>query len=180
MEIIKIPELTPRDKLIYYHTILENPYIKFKPYPKQSIPIILASREKTTKPHNILAGAGGYGGKTFLGSMLAAQYLNEPDYTCLVTRRNYAELLDTNSIWENLQDWCCGEHLPEEFRCKAVKSPTPTITAPNGNTIYFKAFDREDSKCSRAFFLEPTYNVLQSVKNGLPPNSLITSTTALA
>lgn len=139
--------VTKRDKLLYYHTILENPYIKYKPYPKQALPIILASKEEVDKKvHSILAGAGGYGGKTFLGSMLAAQYLNEPDYTCLVTRRNYAELLDTNSIWENLIDWCCGDHLHDRIRCDYVKSPTPQITSPNGNTIYFKAFDREDKK----------------------------------
>lgn len=142
---------TDKEKLIYYHTILANPYVKFKPYPKQAIPVLLASKEETPidgvrKPNAVLAGAGGFGGKTFLGSMLACQFLNEPDYTCLVTRRNYAELLDTNSIWENLLDWCCGDHLPEDKRCVSVKSPSPKIEAPNGNTIYFKAFDHEDKK----------------------------------
>ena len=78
--------------------------------------------------------------------MLAVQYLQEPDYTCLVTRRNYAELLDTNSIWENLLEWCCSESLPDDLRCKAYKTPAPKIVAPNGNTIYFKAFDHEDKK----------------------------------
>ena len=78
--------------------------------------------------------------------MLAVQYLQEPDYTCLVTRRNYAELLDTNSIWENLIEWCCSEELPDNLRCKAYKTPAPKIVAPNGNTIYFKAFDHEDKK----------------------------------
>ena len=78
--------------------------------------------------------------------MLAVQYLMEPDYTCLVTRRNYAELLDTNSIWENLIEWCCSEDLPENIRCKAYKTPAPKIVAPNGNTIYFKAFDHEEKK----------------------------------
>lgn len=78
--------------------------------------------------------------------MLAVQYLTEPDYTCLVTRRNYAELLDTNSIWENLIEWCCRDDLSENLRCKAYKTPSPKIVAPNGNTIYFKAFDHEDKK----------------------------------
>ena len=68
--------------------------------------------------------------------MLAVQYLMEPDYTCLVTRRNYAELLDTNSIWENLIEWCCSEDLPENIRCKAYKTPAPKIVAPNGNTLF--------------------------------------------
>lgn len=79
--------------------------------------------------------------------MLAVQYLQAPDYTCLVTRRNYAELLDTNSVWDNLTDWCCDEdRLGKDLVCEYKKSPTPQITAPNGNTIYFKAFDRDEKK----------------------------------
>ena len=35
-------------------------------------------------------------------------------------------------------------------------------------------------RCSRAFFREPGYMVLQSVRNGFPPSSFTTSTTALA
>lgn len=143
--------ITEKDKLIYYHTVLDNPYIPFKPYPKQAMGLILASKEEQVidgvkKPNSILLGAGGYGGKTFLGAMLAVQFLNEPDYTCLVTRRNYAELLDTDSIWEHLVEWCCDEDLPSDKRCVAYKTPTPKIVHPNGNTIYFKAFDREDKK----------------------------------
>ena len=144
--------ITKKDKLIYYYTVLSNPYMPYKPYPKQALGLILASKEEkeidgVKKPNSVLLGAGGFGGKTFLGSMLATQFLGEPyDYTCLVTRRNYAELLDTNSIWENLIDWCCNDDLPMDIRCDYVKTPSPKITHPNGNTIYFKAFDREDKK----------------------------------
>lgn len=149
----KIPPITDKEHLLLQKTIVDNPYCKYKPYPKQIIPVILANREEqyddkgTKKPNAVLAGAGGYGGKTFLGSMLAVQYLpTDEDYTCLVTRRNYAELVDTNSIWDNLVDWCCGEHLPDDLACDFKQSPTPQIIAPNGNTIYFKAFDRDDKK----------------------------------
>ncbi len=151
-----ITEDLPRNeqmRVLLHKTIQDNPYCLYKPYPKQLKPIIIASQEEqydtdgTKKPNAVLAGAGGYGGKTFLGSMLAVQYLPfDEDYTCLVTRRNYAELLDTNSIWDNLLEWCCGEHLNEDIRCEAKRSPTPQITAPNGNTIYFKAFDRDEKK----------------------------------
>jgi len=134
-------------------TIYNNPYCKFKPYPKQAIPILYACMPEkygddgTRKPNDVLAGAGGFGGKTYLASMLAVQYLQAPDYTCLVTRRNYAELLDTNSVWDNLTDWCCDEdRLGKDLVCDYKKSPTPQITAPNGNTIYFKAFDRDEKK----------------------------------
>lgn len=151
-----ITEDLPRSesmRLLLQRTIGDNKYCLYKPYPKQLKPIIIASQEEqyakdgTKKPNTVLAGAGGYGGKTYLGSMLAVQYLPfDEDYTCLVTRRNYAELLDTNSIWDNLLDWCCGEHLSDDVRCEAKRSPTPQIIAPNGNTIYFKAFDRDEKK----------------------------------
>lgn len=148
----KVP-ITDKEQLLLQKSIVENPYCLYKPYPKQLIPIILANREEkyaedgTKKPNTVLAGAGGYGGKTYLGSMLSVQYLpTDEDYTCLVTRRNHAELVDTNSIWDNLVDWCCGEHLSEDIRCDFKQSPTPQIIAPNGNTIYFKSFDRDEKK----------------------------------
>lgn len=150
---VTIPPITDKERVLLQKTIVENPYCKYKPYPKQLIPIVLANREEqydekgTKKPNAVLAGAGGYGGKTYLGSMLSVQYLHkDEDYTCLVTRRNYAELVDTNSIWDNLVDWCCGEHLPESIVCDYKQSPIPQIIAPNGNVIYFKAFDRDDKK----------------------------------
>lgn len=57
--------ITERDKLIYYHTVLNNPYIPFKPYPKQAMGLILASKEEelingVKKPNSVLLGAGGY------------------------------------------------------------------------------------------------------------------------
>lgn len=140
-------------KVHYYNTILKNPYIPVKPYPKQAIPIfeVIKNEQLNDKGqpevNTVLVGAGGFGGKTYLGSMLAAQYLpEEEDYTCLVTRRNYAELVDTNSIWDNLVDWCCNEDLDENICCDFKRSPNPQIIAPNGNKIYFKAFDRGEKK----------------------------------
>lgn len=58
-------EINEKDKLIYYHTVLKNPYIPFKPYPKQAMGLILASKEEqyedsAKKPNSILLGAGGY------------------------------------------------------------------------------------------------------------------------
>ncbi len=134
-------------KLFYKSVLKENPYMKYKPYTKQSVPLIYCLEpEHDNHVHSLLLGGSGYGGKTFVGSMLAVQFLNEPDYTCLVTRRNYAELLDTNSIWSNLVDWCCNDTLDPDIRCEFVKSPSPKIVSPNGNTIYFKAFDHIKKK----------------------------------
>ena len=159
MLITKLPKgfITPGQMKVFYETIVNNPYLqsaKILPYPKQSIAIFLANQPEQTdqdgtqKPNTLLCGAGGFGGKTYLGSMLACQHLlnDEEGYTCLVTRKNYAELLDTNSIWDNLLDWCCNDKLNTNYQCDYKKSPTPQINAPNGNTIYFKAFDREEKK----------------------------------
>ena len=166
-----------KDELrLFKKTILLNPLIKYKPYPKQIIPILYANRPErlndgVRKPNQVLVGAGGYGGKTFLGSMLAAQHLlTESDYTCLVTRLNYAELLDTNSIWENLVDWCCNEELPQDIRCTFKKSPSPQIIAPNGNIIYFKAFDNEKKKQK---FKSTSYDrIVNDEASELPPGVL--------
>ena len=76
---------TPRKglKVHYYNTILKNPYIPVKPYPKQAIPIFEVIKNETLNEkgqpevNTVLVGAGGFGGKTYLGSMLAAQYLPE-------------------------------------------------------------------------------------------------------
>ena len=132
-------------------TIINNPYLLKEgiiPYDKQRLSLLYVNSVNINKEVNqILIGAGGYGGKTYLGSMLACQFLmGEEDYTCLVTRRNYPELLDTNSIWENLLDWCCNDNLSRDYRCDVKKALIPRIIAPTGNTIYFKAFDREDKK----------------------------------
>lgn len=179
IERINQKRLTNKEKYQYIRTIKDNPYVKYKPYPKQSIPVFEASKPEVNKQVNsILVGAGGYGGKSILGGILAVQYLNEPDYTCLVTRRNYAELLDTNSIWENLVEWCCdAERLkPYEIKlgrrlvCEAIKTPTPKIIAPNGNTIYFKAFDRTDKKQK---FKSASYDrIVNDEASELPPGIL--------
>lgn len=157
MSLIEAPTIDIRPskglRKILEDTIYNNPYLKsIQPYTKQLIPIIECFKpERDKQVNSILVGAGGYGGKTVLGSMLAVQYLPEnlkdDKYSCLVTRRNYAELIDTNSIWENLSEWCTDTtYLKDNDVCTVIKSPTPRIIAPNGNTIYFKAFDRTDKK----------------------------------
>jgi hypothetical protein len=124
-------------------TIYDNPYVKLEPYPKQLKPIREANKFISKGNSSILVGAGGYGGKTVMGSMLAAQYLEYTDYTCLVTRLNYAELTGTDSIWENLVDWTCDETL--ENPCESNESKL-RIKSPSGATIWFKAFDNVKKK----------------------------------
>lgn len=55
-------EVTPADKILYYDTILKNPYIPIKPYPKQILNFILANR-RDTELNQVLTGGKAYGGK---------------------------------------------------------------------------------------------------------------------
>jgi hypothetical protein len=118
-------------------TIYNNPYIKLNPYPLQTLPIIEANRPTTTY-NDELIGAGGFGGKTILGAMLAAQYLQHKKYQCLVTRLHYQELTGPNSIWSILNDWC-------NTTCE-INSTKLYIKSPAGALIQFKAFDHEKRK----------------------------------
>lgn len=127
-------------------TIYNNPYILFKPYPRQLWPIFEVNKPlQNNTPNTVLVGAGGYGGKTYLGSMLAAQYLPLPDYSCLVTRLNYAELTGEDSIWENLTEWCCDENRLGDMACTSNESKL-VIRSPTGSKIWFKAFDHVKKK----------------------------------
>jgi len=118
-------------------TIYNNPYIKLNPYPLQTLPIIEANRPTDTY-NDELIGAGGFGGKTILGAMLAAQYLEHRKYQCLVTRLHYQELTGPNSIWSILNDWCNNT-------CE-INSTKLYIKSPAGALIQFKAFDHEKRK----------------------------------
>ena len=141
----------PNLQRLIQQTIYENKYLqyaKLKPYKKQYIGLLYANCINFDKEINqALIGAGAYGGKTYLGSMLSCQYLmSDQDYNCLVTRLNYAELVDTGSIYDNLVEWCCNDDLPTDWKCDFKESPVPQIKSPVGNKIYFKAFDNKKKK----------------------------------
>ena len=142
-------EMTPNDykkelnlnyqfyKTLLDKTIYHNPYIELDPYPLQTFPIIEANKPTTTY-NDELIGAGGFGGKTILGAMLAAQYLEHRKYQCLVTRLHYQELTGPNSIWSILNEWCSNT-------CE-INSTKLYIKSPAGALIQFKAFDHEKRK----------------------------------
>lgn len=143
---VNTTDLSNRDLILFNETICNNPYLFFKPYPRQSWPIFYANQElNDNEPNQLLVGAGGFGGKTYLGSMLAAQYLTEPEYSCLISRLNYAELTGPDSIWENLNEWICDEDRLGDYACKSNESKL-RISAPSGAKIWFKAFDRPSKK----------------------------------
>ena len=71
----------PNIEQILIKTIFENDYIPLdrKPYPRQLWPIFEVNKVLVNYEVNeALIGAGGFGGKTILGSQLAAQYLDFP------------------------------------------------------------------------------------------------------
>lgn len=133
---------------IIRETIYNNAYIYVKPYPRQLWPIFeITEPLKNDEPHSILVGGGAYGGKTYLGSMLAAQYLQFPYYQCLVTRKNRKELIGPNSIWRNLSKWLTRKELGPlrlDPRTDINKSEL-VMTAPSGATIWFRYFEDEES-----------------------------------
>jgi hypothetical protein len=146
VESIPLNQVTDRDKDLLTTTILDNPYIPFKPYPRQYYPIIETNKALVdNEPNTALVGAGGYGGKTYLGSMLAAQFLEYPEYQALVTRKNRKELIGPDSIWNNLYEWACDRNRLGDLACERNKSEL-TITAPSGATIWFKYFDHEETR----------------------------------
>lgn len=127
-------------------TIYENSYILFKPYPRQLWPLFEINKPLVNyEPNKVLVGAGGFGGKTILGTQAAGQYLDFPDYSCLITRLNYAELTGEDSIWENSVNWFCDENRLGDKACKSNDSKL-RIKAPSGAKIWFKAFDHVKKK----------------------------------
>jgi len=135
----------PKQIVLYDETITNNPYIKLKPYPRQAWAIIQANKPLVNnEPNRILVGAGGYGGKSVLGAMLAAQFLDVKGYTVLVTRKNRKELKGSDSIWKILKEWTCDPHL-EYLSCTKNENDL-VIKSPYGAEIYFKPFDDESSK----------------------------------
>jgi len=99
--------------------------------------------------HSVLIGGGAFGGKTYEGTMLAGQYLEVEDYSCLVTRLNYPELIGQDSIWENSVKWFCED---EERLSSLGVDPCKShdgklrIKSPYGAKIWFKAFSEEKKK----------------------------------
>ena len=120
----------------YYHTILDNPYIDFELYDKQEF-IALTSCHKRDGINKFLTGGPGGGGKTKLLAALALQFVEFPQYRCLVTRKNYRELVGTGSVFDILKN------IPG---VKARESGLIRIIFPSGAEIHFKAFNDETHK----------------------------------
>jgi len=124
------------DYSMYYHTILENPFIDFELYDKQAF-VALTSCHNQEGINEFLTGGPGGGGKTKLLSALALQFVEFPQYRCLVTRKNYRELVGTGSVFDILKN------IPG---VKSRESGLIRIIFPSGAEIHFKAFNDESHK----------------------------------
>ena len=129
-------EFTAWDYSLYYKTIVENPFIDFELYDKQ-IFVALTSCHDHEGINKFLTGGPGGGGKTKLLSALALQFVEFPQYRCLVTRKNYRELVGTGSVFDMLKN------LPG---VKSRESGLIRIVFPSGAEIHFKAFNDESHK----------------------------------
>lgn len=123
------------DYLNYELTILDNPFIDFELYDKQSF-VALTSCHKEGINEFLTGGPGG-GGKTKLLAALALQFVEFPQYRCLVTRKNYRELVGTGSVFDILKK------IPG---VKPRESGLIRIVFPSGAEIHFKAFNDESHK----------------------------------
>lgn len=132
--------ITNKDKVLYYDTILNNPYIPITPYPKQILNFILANR-LDTDINKVLTGGKAFGGKTFILTALALQYAKEKRYRCLVVRKNYGDLNAVSSIFDNIIDWC-GEYKDVKIK----QTPPLKVKFKSGAEIHFIAFDRPEAR----------------------------------
>ena len=121
---------------LYNETITKNPYIPFELYPKQKLVALLSCRDHTRVNHVLTGGAAG-GGKTMLLAALALQFMTEPEYRCLVTRRGYRELVGTGSVYDIIKN------IPG---LKSRESSPIKVVSPSGAEIHFKAFQDETHK----------------------------------
>lgn len=134
--------LTANDYLVYHDTVLNNPYIHDVPYKKQALAIMDHRRRK-------LIGGNSYSGKSYLGYILAAQFLEFPEYRCLILRKNHDDVIATGGIVDYLKHKACNMFneydMPEEICC--VHNETKKlIQAPSGAQIFYNYSQRDDDK----------------------------------
>ncbi|MGL6298665.1 MAG: hypothetical protein ACRC1M_05790 [Methanobacteriaceae archaeon] len=147
-----INEYSQNEVDIFNKTIMQNPIIKTKPYnfktgkwyDKQVEALLYLNRPGQI--NYLLAGGGGFGGKTILGCMFIGQYLIIPHYRALVTRKNQAELLGTDSMFEILSEWVTNPDLPDGYHGEPRAGLNARIKMDSGAVISFKAFNDESKR----------------------------------
>lgn len=127
---------TKKECALFDETIVENPFIDFELYDKQKF-VALTSCHNQDGINEFLTGGPGGGGKTMLLAALALQFVRFSQYRCLVTRKNYRELVGTGSVFDIIKN------IPG---VKSRESGLIRVIFPSGAEIHFKAFNDESHK----------------------------------
>lgn len=90
--------LDDTQKQVIRKTIFENKYIPIEPYSRQLYAIADKSKRK-------LIGGSAYSGKSILGSVLALQHFEVPNYRCLILRSTYDNVTATGGIVDYIDEW---------------------------------------------------------------------------
>ena len=79
-------------------TIIENPYIPYRPHVKQAEALMRPERE-------VFYGGAAGGGKSDWLLMSALQYVTVPGYAALILRKSYSDLALPGAIMDRAHDW---------------------------------------------------------------------------
>lgn len=122
-------------------TVLNNPWIpdECKLYPPPKISGLTPKQAEllTHGGSECLFGGAARGGKSYGALMVAAQYVDNPNYHALVLRRNYAQMAKAESILNLSKSWWFGK--------VNWNGETRTWTFPSGATIEFGHMEGPDS-----------------------------------
>lgn len=114
-------------------TVLRNPWIPHRPFPKQEAALWLSD-----VPEVFYGGAAG-GGKSDWLLMAALQYVDTPGYSALLLRRSYEDLALPGALLSRAKEWLTGSeaHSPDGGR---------SWLFPSGARIVFGYLAHEDDR----------------------------------
>lgn len=116
------PLLTPR----------LNKYIPVEPTDKQIAALLIGEMHGRDEPVELLYGGAGGGGKSFLAMMAALQYVDMPEYSALLIRKNYPELTQRGGLIDVGLSWLRPHRREVRWSDKDKK-----FTFPAGATIQY-------------------------------------------
>ena len=126
------------DKQLYSLTVMDNPYIDIKPYPKQAAAIMYNYKFK-------LLGGNAFSGKSLIGSVIASQWLMYPHYRCLILRNTDDDVTATGGIVDYLKKFLLDEERLGDLVCD-IKENKKEFIAPSGAKIMYNSLNTSKRK----------------------------------